>query len=230
MKFRPVTHVIFDMDGTLLDSEKIYYRLIKNVCAHFGGLYTTKMQNEILGRSEQEMAEILIRALQLKCSPTEWRNELHMLYAEELKACELMPGAEKLVRHLFDNSIPIAVATSSSRESIAIKTAHLKEFFQLFSHIVSGTSDDAIQNGKPAPDIFLYCASLFFDKPDPKNCLVLEDAPSGIQGAIAAEMQAVMIPAPELPKELTLKATLVISSLNDFNPPDFGLPGYNKVE
>jgi pseudouridine-5'-monophosphatase len=72
-------------------------------------------------------------------------------------------GAEKLVRHLHNNKVPICLATSSSKESYEVKTAKHKELFKLFLHIVQGSSDDEVKHGKPAPDIFLVAAGRFSD-------------------------------------------------------------------
>lgn len=68
-------------------------------------------------------------------------------------------GAESLIKHLKNNKIPIAVATSSSQSSFDIKVAKHQELFKLFSHIVCGGSDPEVKKGKPSPDIFLICAS-----------------------------------------------------------------------
>lgn len=71
----------------------------------------------------------------------------------------LFLGARHLVTHLKTHKIPIAVATSSSRESYDLKTKDHKEFFCMFDHVVTGASDPEVKQGKPSPDIFLVCAS-----------------------------------------------------------------------
>lgn len=76
-------------------------------------------------------------------------------------------GAERLVRHLHQNNIPIAVATSSGADSVKVKTKNHQEVFELFHHKVMGSSDAEVKEGKPAPDIFLVAASRFPDKPSP---------------------------------------------------------------
>ena len=78
-------------------------------------------------------------------------------------------GAEKLLRHLVNNSIPIALATSSSKDSFELKTRKLMDVFNLFHHRVLGGSDPDVKKGKPNPDIFLVAASRFPDKPDPSK-------------------------------------------------------------
>lgn len=131
----------------------------------------------------------------------------------------------RLIRHFHALNIPIAVATSSSTSTLAEKTKNHRELFDLFHHVVTGSHPD-LKNGKPAPDIFLLCASMFDPVPDPAQCLVFEDAPNGIQAACDSGMQSVMVPHQSLGSQYTLRATQVIHSLIDFKPSDFGLPAF----
>lgn len=80
-----------------------------------------------------------------------------------------IPGAQKLVKHLHKKGVPIAVATSSSRESVALKMQNYKELLNCFHHITMGSSDPEVTKGKPDPMIFLVCASKFPDKPTPED-------------------------------------------------------------
>ena len=139
---------------------------------------------------------------------------------------KMLEGGARLIRHLHGHQVPIAVATSSSQWTLAAKTEHHRELFDLFHHVVTG-NHPSLKNGKPAPDIFLLCASMFDPPPDPQHCLVLEDAPNGIQAAHDAGMQSVMVPHKNLTPQYTVKATQVIHSLIDFRPSDFGLPPFN---
>lgn len=82
---------------------------------------------------------------------------------------------------MHENNVPIALATSSSAESVKVKTTHHGELFKLFNHKVMGSSDPEVKEGKPAPDIFLVAARRFPDKPRPDSCLVFEDAPNGVR-------------------------------------------------
>lgn len=78
-------------------------------------------------------------------------------------------GAEKLVRHLHQHNIPIAIASGGGQDLFQIKTTNHREFFKLFGHAVLASSDPEVKNGKPAPDVFLICANRFSDKPSPEK-------------------------------------------------------------
>jgi beta-phosphoglucomutase-like phosphatase (HAD superfamily) len=94
----------------------------------------------------------------------------------------------KLVRHLKGKGIPIAVATSSHRKAFELKSSQNGELFDLFDEIVCG-DDMEIKKGKPAPDLFLTAAKkLGHDLEDCSNCLVFEDAPSGVTAGLNANM------------------------------------------
>lgn len=129
-----------------------------------------------------------------------------------------------MVNHLKKHNIPIAVATSSGLDSFKIKSSKHEEFFKLFNHIICGGSDVNVKNGKPAPDIFLYCATKFKENPAPENCLVFEDSPNGVKAAISANMHVVMIPDENVPPELIKQADIVVKSLDETDLTLFGLP------
>lgn len=79
----------------------------------------------------------------------------------------MVTGAQKLVQHLQNKEVPIALATSSSQDSVQIKMQKHQEFLKLFDHLVMGSSDPEVTKGKPDPAIFLVCASRFPSKPKP---------------------------------------------------------------
>lgn len=220
---KPVTHVIFDMDGLLLNTEPVYEGVFHEVTEKHGGTLTPEVRVKLLGSTERKSCEICVTDLSLKVSVDDFAQGVRELSQKRLPNVDFMPGAEKLIRHLHANNIPICVATSSGAESVKIKTQKHQEAFQLMHHITTGTD---VKNGKPWPDIFLLAASLFEPKAEPENCLVLEDSPNGVQAAISAGMQVVMVPADYISQEQRSKATIAINSLEDFKPELFGLPPY----
>ncbi|XP_058801205.1 pseudouridine-5'-phosphatase-like isoform X1 [Phymastichus coffea] len=226
-QFKNVTHCIFDMDGLLIDSESVYKKIYRSICEKYGHSYGGDLAFEVLGRPERVGAELIINYYKLPLSIDEFQDFYHRLQREFFHNVNMMPGAERLLRHLKKHNVPIALATSSSAESFALKTGHLKEVFDLFEHKVLGGSDPDVKHGKPSPDIFIVAAKRFSDVPDPSKCLVFEDAPNGVQAAIDAGCQAVMVPDEALPEKYTEKATLVLKSLMEFKPELFGLPKFD---
>lgn len=224
---RPVTHCIFDMDGLLLDTEPIYENSVREICKSFGKDYPLDVRMKVLGTQAELSAQIVISHLSLPLTIPQFLCMQGDIVRKKFNNIRLLEGAERLLRHLHETKVPFCLATSSGREMAQLKISQFPELFKLFNHHVMGASDPDVKDGKPAPDIFLVAASRFKDKPNPSKCLVFEDSPNGVRAGVLAGMQTVMVPddkicAPELQKE----ATVVLKSLQQFQPELFGLPKF----
>ncbi|XP_038207203.1 pseudouridine-5'-phosphatase-like [Zerene cesonia] len=226
MTFSKVTHVLFDLDGLLIDSENFYTQAFTNVCGKYGKAFTWELKKSLLGFQGHECAEKIIKELDLPVTKEDFMKQCQEEYEVLFPNVQLMPGAKKLVEHLKSKGVPIALATSSSEDSVNMKMQNHTAFLENFHHLTMGSSDPDVKKGKPDPSIFLVCASRFPEKPKPEECLVFEDAVNGVKAACAANMLVVVVPDPRIEKELLKDATLVLRSLEEFQPELFGLPPY----
>jgi len=176
-----------------------------------------------MGRPSQYMVDLLIDSYDLPVERSDLLDQYETEANRLLENVPLMPGVDDLLRHLYDQHIPMAIATSSHRDSFRIKARPHCDLMSVIHHVVCG-NDQELKKGKPAPDIFLLAASRFKPQPPPHCCLVFEDSPAGLRAGLAAGMQVVMIPDPLVPEEARKGATLVLRSMEEFQPELFGLP------
>ena len=217
----PIKAVIFDMDGLLLDTEGIYSEVTQIVVERYGRTYDWSIKQHIIGRGAQDLAEYIVKALDLPITWQEFLKAREPLMAGYFSKALAMPGAEALVRHLKAHNIPIAVGTSSTSSGFGHKTTLHREWFALFDTIVTA-DDPEVGAAKPAPDIFLTAARRLGVAP--QDCLVFEDSPFGVTAAKAANMTAIAVPDAAMPDSKYHHADLIIRQLPEFDLGAYGLP------
>ena len=218
-----ITHVVYDMDGLLLDTERFYSQVTQTIVGRYGHTFDWSLKSRMIGKKAIDSARILVEALKLPIAPEEYLREREAHLDVLFPTVEPMPGAMRLTTHLARHGIPQAVASSSRRRDFELKVSRHGEWFACFQSVVLGDDPEVI-HGKPAPDIFLVAAKRLGVRPD--QCLVLEDAPSGVEAARAAGMPVVAVPNPGMNHEAMSGANQVLSSLESFNPAFWGLPSY----
>jgi pseudouridine-5'-monophosphatase len=227
-----ITHVLFDMDGLILDTEPLYTEATVQVATKYGSSvhFSWDLKVRQMGLPRLDLANLIIKEMELPITVDQYIEETVTIQERSFPNCKLLPGAEKLIDHLHSSGVHIALATSSPRDSYLLKTRNYQELFSKFNHVVNGSDDSEVKRGKPNPDIFLVCASRFASPPDqPSCCLVFEDSPAGVKAALGAGMECVMVPDERMfstPHHIPQGVNKVIKSLQDFIPEEFGLPQY----
>ncbi len=219
---RPVDAVVFDMDGVLLDTERLYTEATQRIVGRFGKTFDWAVKGNMIGRPAHESARYLVDALALPITPEDYLHERAVLFEILMPTAGPMPGARELTAALRACRVPVAVATSSVRPVFELKTTHHRPWFAGFDVVVTG-DDPRIGRGKPAPDIYLLAARELGVAP--RRCVAIEDAPAGVEAARAAGMQVVAIPDPALGRARVAAADVVLDSMVGLRPEDLGAGG-----
>ena len=221
--FPKISHIIYDLDGLLLDTELIHVQVNSRITSRYGKIFDKHTKCKITGRKSIDSARKIVELLELPITPENYLQQRNNLTYKRFPEAKPMPGAVRLTQHLYQNKVPQAVATSSSHEPFNLKTKNHQEWFQLFDYIVVG-DDPHLKRGKPSPDIFLIAAERLGASPE--KCLVFEDSLAGMEAALAAEMTVVVVPDPDMDKNLFSSAHQILNSLTEFQPHLWQLPSF----
>lgn len=179
----PISLVILDCDGVLVDTERIAVRIDVAVLTELGWPMTeAEVVERFLGRSDEEMTA-QIEAHLGRPLGVSWEEPFRHLYREAF-AAELKP-VPGILEALAAIAIPTCVASSGTHEKIR-HTLGLTGLYDRFAGRIFSASE--VAHGKPAPDLFLHAASRMGVAP--AGCAVVEDSPYGVQAARAAGMRA----------------------------------------
>ena len=173
---------LFDLDGVLIDSEPLHGQAWKETASLFDINLTQNQLIGLRGRRRIDCAKELIKLIQKEVEIEDLLNLHKPISRQLILSAKAMPGSESLVKWCHKNNIPMALVTSSSSESLQIKTTPHK-WMHLFSIKVLG-DDKSLKKGKPAPDPYLLAAQKL--NISPKECWAVEDSISGVTSAIKA--------------------------------------------
>jgi HAD superfamily hydrolase (TIGR01509 family) len=177
---------LFDLDGLLLDTEPLHARAWQEAASHFGRPLARAELLSLRGRRRQDCVRLVLGWIAETSSLMPTAPELLAVrqpVAEALLVlAKPMPGAEGLVSRCSQRGIPMALATSSSRDAVALKTTP-HPWLALITARVFG-DDPGLAAGKPAPDVYLLAAEQL--GVNAQDCWAFEDSPAGAEAATAA--------------------------------------------
>jgi len=203
-KVKSIKLAIFDMDGTIADSEKIAQRVTIEFFKTKGIIINKKEQKDVFGLNWKDLVREILKRNGMEYSQT-LKDTLKERYVRTMKKeVEAVPGAHDLLSYLKE-SLQLALATNSRMREVDIICSKLdfNKFFDL------KLARDHVKNAKPDPEIYLKTADNFNVKPD--ECIVFEDSVVGIKAAKNAGMICIAITNTYPPKFLKA-ADLIIES------------------
>lgn len=189
--------VIFDMDGLILDTEKLLVRFWCQAANEAGFAMKKEHALNIRSLGRKFVIPYLCEIFGSEFDYAKIRARRMELMNEHIKAhgLEKKPGIETLLNYLREKRIPAAIATATDYTR-AESYLHQTGLLDYFSKIICASM---VTNGKPEPDIYIYAAEQLGLKPS--DCMALEDSPNGVRSASAAGCVTVMVPDLTAPDE-----------------------------
>ena len=190
--------VIFDMDGTIFDTEKMLYRAWCELVRQ--GVLPESILEEVPKWRGKNRAEVRKKLSLLMGSDFDvdafYEKRKQIIFGIlDQEGVPLKPGVPDIFLQLRSMGYPLALATATNRDSVA-DYMRRTGYGVYFDSIITG---DRVERCKPAPDIFLLAAAELGI--EPQNCLVIEDTPNGVRAGLAAGMQVIMVPDIEQPDD-----------------------------
>ena len=181
--------VIFDMDGVIFDTERVYLEIWQSVFEKYGYKMTKELYITVMGTGRKNVIKTFLENFgdDLPIEKMYEEKDNQLFYIIENQGIPLKKGVKELFSMLKEKNYKIALATSAKRDRVEkqIKDKWLKESFDA---IVCG---DDVEKGKPSPDIFLKAAKKI--DVEPENCFVVEDSPAGIKAAFSGGMKGIHV-------------------------------------
>ena len=197
---RPIEGVLFDMDGVVIDSERLFSRFWMASAADLGFPMTYEQSLQLRSLRREQGIEKMHAFFGPDANFDEIRaHRIELMEAHIARyGVDEKPGIRPLLAMLKEKGIPCAITSSSALAVIRERLGRLG-ILEDFTALCSGKD---VPNGKPAPDIYLAGAEAIGVKPE--NCLAIEDSPTGLESAWRAGCMGVFVPDQDQPDELTL--------------------------
>jgi beta-phosphoglucomutase len=210
--------VIWDMDGVLCATMDLHFQALRMACAARDLFFPEEITSIGIGRTDRANLDYILSQNDIPAESGENNPLISVLLKEKenilfglLQETQLKtsPGVDAWLKVLESKEIPCAVASSSAMSTIVLIVERLG-ITRYFSAFISGAR---LLNGKPNPEIFVRAAGALNAVPD--HCLVIEDAPLGVEAALGAGMKCLAL-GTTVPLEMLSRADIVVPGLDSY--------------
>lgn len=181
--------LLFDLDGVIVSSDRLHFDAWKRLCDEHGWFFDEKLNDKLRGVTRMESLEIIISdnnaviSESVKVELAEKKNEHYKAAVSKMTMKDAIPGAVEFVKSVRALGIKTAICSASRNTHLVLGTLGIQKLFDV---VISGGD---VKNSKPAPDVFLAAAEKL--NISPSECIVFEDAESGVEAARRAGMRFV---------------------------------------
>lgn len=203
--------IIFDMDGVIIDSEPLHFKLEKELLEELGGKINKKEHEAFVGTTDYYMWKTFKGKFNLKYSVEEMIKIKKERFIENIHKIELVDNFYEFMLKMYEEGFLMGLASSNNKNAV---DAIVKKF-QLDKYLKFIISGEEVSKGKPNPEIFLTAAKKMNVKPS--ECLVIEDATNGITAAKSAGMKCIGLKSSNSGNQDLSKADLVINNFNELS-------------
>ncbi|MEY4744810.1 MAG: hypothetical protein RL272_755 [Candidatus Parcubacteria bacterium] len=211
----PFDAALFDLDGTLVDTERVLYDAWTELVARAGADFRTFDYARIIGKPDLDCCRIVSEHFGLAREPSLWYDEYRVIaYGIMDRGLDLRPGAREILDVLDALGIPMALVTSAVREHAEKALGKFGLAGRFRAYVTADTVGLVARKPDPAP--YRLAAALL--DVAPSRCVAFEDSPSGVRSARAAGCAVFAVPHAHSPAENLRDAHVILVSLADFRP------------
>lgn len=204
--------VIFDMDGVLIDSVGLNWQAYNRVLErHYGFKVAGEELDEYVGMSLNDQIMLLSQNFGVKIDILTFEKESSKLKSKLFDTLRPKDGVVHLLKSLHEAGIPTGVGTSSPR-NVAIDRLTKAGIWSYFEVCIT---EEDVKAHKPFPDVYIKTARMM--KIQPESCVVIEDAPNGVEAARRSGMKCVAVTTPYVAPDKLQGADLIVESIKDIS-------------
>ena len=209
---KEIKGIIFDCDGTIMDSELLHLQSYATIAEKYGTVYDDKAHDKFVGTSDIAVSKFLFEKVKNTHPNLRWEDLMHEkmeLYTKSIPTLKTRSSIREFIDKVIESGFKVCVASSTAKAELM----HMLESAKLVNKFPVIIGGDQVVNRKPDPSIYLKAAEEIGLKPE--ECIAIEDSPAGAESAIRAGMTTIAWPHKYTENKTFVDGVHKIKSLNE---------------